>query len=495
MFTYQPPEPERTIAVRRAPGQTLTLDRTVSHLYKGGVPADPIALRSLKNRFTDGTYKKNRAQLLKDLKSDPGLFIHYLRHIYTSGIDPEVHPDPVAALAVLEDEKLEKLFEVEASDISVHQISAITKTQALRLQHSMLSAHSAEALATKNSVAPGLAYSSAMLRQLALNLIAWNYPTIFSRALNAHRTRKVDILDELQKQLGTSPLQIVSRIIADWNLGSELRRSSQPEQFRRQEGETLEEADGKLNIQQICEISELYAKSHDRANYPEAEKQWRDVEPKLRERFGETFLENIEEEILASLSHYERSAPKVFCAPLFAKAAVNIGERGSNGNTVSRNSFALRCPEELYNSFSDAYEQLKLGEVSVEAVRHLVDVTVPLAGFQRGCLYLASKDGTKLRPTLRVGDMPLSLYSEVGHREQSPVVDCLITTVPIRWVGEGIRGAEVEIIAGSLGALRHPGVLYLELSRVLSLELSEEVLLYFHAIRKAFLDFLADGGE
>lgn len=47
-----------------------------------------------------------------------------------------------------------------------------------------------------------------MFRQLGLDLISWNYPSIYSRAITAHRVRGTELDLELDKLLGISPLQI-----------------------------------------------------------------------------------------------------------------------------------------------------------------------------------------------------------------------------------------------------------------------------------------------
>jgi len=463
----------------------------MEHLKKGGLPANVDVLENIKTNLSSGTYRKDRLALAKELKSDPALFTHYLKRLYSTGNAELGLQDPLEALKVLEDEQLIKIFDVTPSEISVHSLSKSGKQQALRLQHTLISSHTAEVIAVKSDVAPGLAYSSAVLRQLALNLIAWNYPTIYSKALANIRARGGDLITELQRQLGVSPLQIASRLMADWNLGAGLRNTVVPDDNRA----NLQTENKKLDVNSICEIAELYAKSHDRANFPEAEAQWRKLEPVLKEEYGANLFEEVEHVILESVSKYQASAPSVFSAPLLAKALPEVTVTDEQRARLGLNQFALRLTPSAREAFSQAYHKMEPGSVSVESIRQIVEAVFPLSGFTRGCLYLSSKDGTSLKPTLRLGDMPLTSYQVMDHKEQHPIVDCLVATVPLKWNGKGIRGNDTEIVAGSLGALRHPGVLYLELSEALSKRDLAEILLAFHALRKAFLDFLADGGE
>ncbi|MBX7138522.1 MAG: hypothetical protein K1X83_11120 [Oligoflexia bacterium] len=493
VFRSESPTPERTLGVSRVPASTLALDRTVSHLQKGGLPVNLETLSNVQVGLRSGQYRDNRIALARELKSDPALFTHYLKSLYASGADPQSLSDPLEALYSLEDEKLEKMFEISADSLSTHKLSKINRSQSLRLQHTLISTHTAEVLATKSEVAPGMAYSSAMLRQLALNLIAWNYPTIYGKALGAQRSRGGDLMQELQKQLGVSPLQIISRLMADWHLSAELRQSVAPESapgLHRDVG-----PHEKMSAHEICELSELYARSHDRVNFPDAEAQWKRMEPALKDRFGSNFMEEIEHEILDSVVRYQHSAPAVFTAPYLAKVVPAIEPDSSDVAILRGNQFALRCAPLIRDALIRAYEKIEAGALSVEAIRELVDTVMPITGFSRGCLYLTSKDGTKLKPTLRLGDMPLSSYETLDHKEYHPIVDCLVATVPLKWNGVGIRGNQTEIVAGSLGALRHPGVLYLEIRKEAKEQPLEDVLICFHAIRKAFLDFLADGGE
>ena len=495
MILHPRTEPEITLGIRRTQGPSQALERTLEHVKRGGVPANVEVLSQVRAGIKDGSLLRDRAALATNLRSDPALFTHYLKHLYTSGIDSQTHPDPFEALSALEEEKLVGIFDVAADQISTHLLNRSNRAQAMRLQHTLLSAHSAEVIATKNGIGAGLAYSSATLRQLALNLIAWNYPTIYSKALAAHRSKGVDLIMELQRQLGVSPLQIVSRLMADWNLSTQVRRSviAEPSEQAKLQSAVTQSKD--LSLDQVCELAELYAKSHDRANFPEEESKWRAMEPALKERFGSNFLEEIEHEIMQSVSRYQESAPAVFTAPYLAQTAAIEQIPEQDKTSLRANHFAQRCEAPLREALAKAYSQIKPGAVSVEAIKHLVDRAFTHSGALRGCLYLTSKDGTTLRPTLRMGDMPLAAYPLYDHKDYHPVVDCLVASVPIKWHGTGVRGSEIEIVCGSLGALRHPGVLYLEFSELSSQRDLNHLLTVFHAFRKSFLDFLADGGE
>ncbi|MCB0310060.1 MAG: HDOD domain-containing protein [Bdellovibrionales bacterium] len=467
--------------------------QTLDHLEKGGLPINTAVLSGIQSNLESGRYLSDRETLLSDLKSDPALYMHYLRSLYSKFEEPPAHTDPFEALKVIEEAKLKKIFSVKEKDLSIHRLSDMSKAQALRVQHSIISSSTAESIALEVNQSPGLAYSSSLLRQLALNLIAWNYPTIYSRALSKHRTQKTDLVTELQRQLGTSPYQIISRLLADWNLGPEYREAVIPQADLGVD--VSSSATGEFSISQVCEIAELYSMSHDRTNYPDAEREWHKKERELKERFGNDFMDKVEEKIIHTLQFYERSAPQVFVQTAVSEFNQLQDVVHDSEGLINDNRYALRCPIQVRKEFVRLYENLQVGKVSVESVRILVEDVVPRLGFMRGCLYLTTKDGSQLKPALRFGDLPLSEYETLDHTIYSPIVDSLTATVPLKWSGLGVGGIGTDIIAGSLRALRHPGVLYFEIDSHMSEDPSYNPVLYFHAVRKAVLDCLADGGR
>ncbi|RMG44363.1 MAG: hypothetical protein D6719_02050, partial [Candidatus Dadabacteria bacterium] len=137
------------------------------------------------------------------------------------------------------------------------------------------------------------------------------------------------------------------------------------------------------------------------------------------------------------------------------------------------------------------YANIKEAEVSVNAIKDLVEKTVPAAGFMRGCLYLRKKEGLTLVPLLRFGDVALERYKTLHYSGSDPVSDSLFSSVPIKWRGNGITGEMATIVAGGFDDGERTGVLYLELDPAFEERSDYDAITHFNAIKKAVVDCLS----
>ena len=498
MFLYEPPERERKIKAMEGPPPTRRLDKTVEHLSRGWLPVNPVVLSAVKQRLKDRAFKDNPGALVNELKKDPGLFFYCAKNVKTLAADADTGLDPFEELMRLEDEKLQSLFAVSPHDISIHHIKNSGKLQALRLQQSVISSRTAEALAFKVEIPSGLAYSSAMFRQLGLNLIAWNYPEIYSRALTIQRSKGGNLEQELQKFLGITPLQVAAKFAGDWNMRPEIRHtlSWRPERdaTRPESRDRTESSSENFSLQKLCEASELFAQANDPEHYPQAAEQWKHKELQISNSLGADVIVSIKGQVLDSISVFEECSRRKLAPAHFLREKPVLSARKAEAERLFRgNAFAQRCPDGIKNLFYEVYQLIDTAAISVDAIRVLVDCLIPSSGFRRGCLYLLDPRTMALRPSLRMGDLPLMKYRAIGENEDNPISDALYAVAPIKQEWTSITGGSAVVICGALEQTRYSGVLYLEAAADQAEPSSESPMLFFQAIRRALIDCLGNG--
>lgn len=460
------------------------------------MPVNSTLLKQVQEKLLDGEYHAEPHKLVDDLKKDPGLFIHGVRNLKSVMDDFVGGIDPLAILGELEEEKLKKIFSVSERQISSHRFRDMHKVQALRLQHSVISSQAAETMAARLQGSGDLAFSGSMMRQLGHDLIAWNYPDLYARALAAQRNKGMNLDLELVKYLGLAPLQIGAKFAADWNLNADLRmvvapkRKGGPLAGVDRDGQSGQEA--VFTLAQLCEMSEQFAQANDPEHYPHAAELWKASEAKLRQAAGGEILDGIYSGVVETLSLADDFVAKPLEPPFFTRPEVSDGLNDYSRELMRKNHYLDRCPEGIKKALAEVYQHLNDAKLSVAALRVLVDRAIPMAGFSRGCYYLLDRRTLLLNPSMRVGDKALSAYQAIAASENHPVVESLYASVPIRVVGVSEDGGPVMQLSGAVSTSKRLGVLYLELEEWTAHELGVDSFICFQAIRTCLIDCLGE---
>ncbi|MDC0357549.1 hypothetical protein OAO01_01940 [Oligoflexia bacterium] len=491
MFLYQPKRSDRKVRVVRATDPAKEAKGAVDHMSEGWLPANPKLLKQIQENIQNGNYTNNPDKLIHDLKKDPALFFHGVRNLRGVVENLEIDMEPIEELRKLEDEKLEKIFSISAKDLSTHQFHRATKIQAKQLQFSLFSSNAAEKIAPKVSRDPELAFSSASFRQLGIHLIAWNYPTIYARVLSAHRVKGANIDFELQKMLGVSPLQVGMRFASKWGMGSAIKRALSPVSVREKQKDASDNSIvdvANMSLQDICEVSELYAQMQDPETFPHAEEIWVNNEAIMTQLLDEQAMHDIEAQVRESCLTHQDTTLIMASVPVLEKA-VQVDEAAHHkDDLLRRNTYLQRCPDFLIDKFNAVYQQLEESRMSVDAIRTLVDAVIPAAGFVRGCLFLLDADTLELRPALRIGDRPLSNYRSFMYDSRNGIMASLHSSFPLKREAVGITGRSTSQICGPLQNTNYPGVLYLEVDENSDEDPTHNANNYFHAICQAIND-------
>jgi HDOD domain len=491
MFLYQTKTPDRIISVTHGFRAGRRTDSVLDHIKKGGLPVNPTLLSGIKKKISAGVYKEDRTSLINEVKKDPSLFVLTTKNLHrftepqAGGIVPE------RELQTISDDKLKSLFNVSDSDVSVHSVRKMSAAQALRLQHTVIGANCAEVVASKSEIVQDKAYTAATLRQLGLNMIAWNYPTQYAQVMRAKKKNNLDIEQELERILGVSPSEIAERLLSEWGIESEIKELAVSKKRNIDISKVESDEKNSLSLSEVCELAELFACANDEEHYPEAKNVWEVKKEHLSEKIGTDFVGEIEGKVSVSLSGYETvTSQKVF--PKLVKSSKYSGVSSNRGESLFLlNAYAQKSVAEIQEQIHAVYALLEEDpKASIGALKKLVEEIVPQIGFQRGCLYVLDEKNLLLKPALRIGDKQLSAYGAFKLHQNNLITASIDSLIPVLQQGRSVDGGIRTQLCGALGASKPQGVLYLELKSEFFESSQHDPLLYFHVARVSLIDCL-----
>ncbi len=492
MFLYEPPERPKKIKTMPGRSPERRLEAAIKHIMKRWLPVNGRLLQTIRDKLHRGEYISERESLIEAIKQDPALFLYCSRNASHLAESTGLGVNPLTILRELDAKRLMEFFNVQAGDISKHELQSMSQQQALSLQYSLFSSMAAEAIARGTDIEPGIAFTTAYFRQLGLNLIAWNYPKIYSEALSMHRKRKSDVEHELSEYLGVSPLQIAARFAADWSITPEVRGALNESPVKNRDGskrllDLSAMRNNGISIIELCQVAELYGQLKDPVNFPLAELEWSKNIEFINERFKVDELHAVEEKVREAIGLFAESSRAVLSLPIAERYRQAFKQQRSTLDASHSNAYVHKCPQHIRERFNEAYSLLQQNRVSIEAINKLLASVVPVLGFHRGCLFLLQKPQMELTPVLRIGEYPLEAYHGLLQTGDLGANFALHSIAPIKRDGIGVDHRPGVQICGALGDLEHPGILYLELSPESIADVQHDTLLYFHALRQALI--------
>lgn len=480
----------KRLKMKKPSGPSRQAKEALAHVEDGWFPVNPDLLHEVQMHIEQGTYNDNPNLLIEQIKRDSALFFHVAR-----GLKPLVSPDdrvtgfdPISQLKKLEIEKISPLLMNKPDEISkMHAFANPSKAQQSQHQLARLSAVTAEVFASKLSLKADHAFSNTLFRHLGRELIAWNYPLIYTRALTLHRTKGEPIENYLKRTIGISPQELSLRFARNWGMSEQIERTIQftpPLDADNTERE-LHPDETKITMGELSQMSELYARSKDPANYPIAPDKWAARANAVEEMLGKDILLELEQRTQTVLAEEEssRSDTKIYVPPEQTKNAQQKA-------LYEKNHYIEQLPSELQSEFGVAYQQIKDNELSIDAIRLLTDRIIPGCGFIRGCLFLQDKETKALEPALRFGETVLEDYKKFLFDSRNGIAAAISTSAATKKEGKGVRGGHINQICGSLRCRKNPGVLYLEIPDEVEASPTHDAVTFFHAIRQTIGDCL-----
>lgn len=481
------------------------IEKAVRHVSDNWLPPQKEVLDKIRLQLDSGIYETNRTQFATDLKEDFALYMYCLRELTRiveeqqkkmyPGLKeqqiPKVTPAELFEKADLN--ILKNIFGKEDHEISSHSIEQMNEFQALRFQESILSASTAEVLATKVEVDPEIGFSCGLLRQLGLTLIAWNYPRVYSRAMETLTDNEsLDLM--LTRVLGFSPSLLGLTFAKKWNLSEDILHAL---------GEKRRPVLGKDDNQsqkvgdllgKICEVGEAFARANNPEHYPSALNDWEAAEETIAKHLGNNGVQLIFQRAHEHCKEYLKRSPEL---KEFAESSVikeRIVDSRYASSRLEKNVHLKQCPPHIKECISKLYHQFKPNKILKKNVQTLVFEIIPQCGFKRGCIFMLEPASRVLNPAIKIGELapertkPIKLSSVLSHFDL--VSSAFSLKSPLREEGIDENGKRTTVIAAALGLSAPMGVVYLETSENFLSEIGPDPLPVFRAIRQTLSDCL-----
>ena len=444
------------------------LEDVIERVNEAWFPVNPLLLSRIQAHLAAGFYEMRPELLINEIKADASLFIYAVREL-----SKKLHSDkpgeafirnPVEALRNAGPEHLKSILSRRSADISIHTFDGIKNFQAELLRRTVIGASTSEILAPKLDLPGELGYSCALLRQLGLALIAWNYPSIYAKAL-----QKGPNPDEyLSITLGFSPALLAYTLTRRWGFSTALRRGMGEKISGEASSDTISLKIGDT-LEKICKTGELIARCNQSSPYPQARADWDTAKMEVLKYLGPDGFELLENKILETSKYYMLSAPELFKITPLKEPQVTTAIQDPAARKASlneRNPYIRGCSSSVQEKLESLYARLDRGHAANENVSFLLKEIIPEAGFTSGCVYLVEVEYQLLVPRLVVGNTPLESFKAVRYgspeNRNHPVVKGFVSPTPVM----GDRKSETDnwifYISGSIGNVQKAGVLYLE---------------------------------
>ena len=485
------------------------MERAYRHVATGWVPPQKAVLEKVTSKLNRGEYDSNRRELSEDLKHDVALYLYCVRELAAivqieeqklAGFQREGGPSKRTFSQLIDGASIDHLREIlsrSEKDISLHSMDEMTRLQALRFRESIITASAAEVLAEKNDLDPEVGFSCGMLRQLGMTLIAWNYPRVFSRALES--LKPLETLDAvLHRSLGFSPSLLGLMFARQWNLSDEiliaLGDRALASKIKNNGSSSTAVRDAGLLLAKICEVGEALARANSPEHYPSALQDWESAQELIVEHLGPKGVEVILNKAAAHCEEYMRSIPDL--PPFVSGEALKdrIVDSRFATTRLDKNPYLRACPSHMRELITKLYHQLKPNKILKRNLRTFVFDVLPAAGFSRGCIFMFDPAARVLMPSIVIGDLgpersqPVKLAGSVGHFDL--VSSAFSLKTPLREEGVASEGQAVTMIAAAIGGITPIGVLYLESVEGFAPDMVDDPMPMFRALRHTLCDCL-----
>lgn len=477
-----------------------SLDDAKEYVAKGWLPISPAIISLVREKLKSGEYENRREALIDDLKKDFSLFAWFLSKLEDlnpskKGSNPLKMEDLVRQIEI---SKLVEVFNKPEHDNHLHKRESALKPQTLALKQAIAAVAAAESAADHKDLDPTLAHMCASVRQLGVNLVAWNYPRIYSRALD-HSSNGRETLDQaLSKILGYSPLELGSELALKWDKTGGLAAfvTNDQEKLNNLTQDAKDQLGGNPSELLKCiQLGETVSKLVAPEIYPETVNSMPSIISSIESVFGRGGLEVLRKTLRDTASQYSGENSEFFSLDIDPDAVGHVARSQVAAKLVQENTWVAKCPQEFKERFKKLYGYIDRSSVSPTAINLLVGEVIPMLGFTRGCVYIVENTKMKLNPIMRIGDAPISRYRALdcsaSEKSSHPVIVALGYSAPLVQENVPVNGEFVSHVTGVFGGEDKSGVLYLEMSEKLSRSADRsEALLYFKAVRQALLDCL-----
>lgn len=468
------------------------VQRAIEYVEDRWFPVNQKLLDSVRKGFREGRYDLDIDFLVDDLKGDLSLFAYCIRELASfhrqENADGINLRNPIELIRWGGVRRLQGILAKDALQISTHRIDSINNFQRDRLSETLISASAVELLGEDTSVGSDLGFSSSVIRNLGLLLISWNYPTIYSQALQSiTKTKSLDRL--LSEALGFSPLLLATSLIKRWGLpgwwvGEDMNDSMPPDPDTHSVLCVLEK---------LHNIGEALARANNPSTYPDASEDWAAARKGIMDALGQQGLGRIQEAVQIRCEYYRQALPQVFSQEIELDAERKIHLLAQN-QVHERNPYVRRCSLEIRTKLENVYRMINTDAISSEPIRVLTKQVLPYCGFSGCIVYVYDPGLLSLVPRMQTGRLELRKAVPVPYSPEAGTSDFISLAfeckTPLVETQLASENQEIVYMALCLGREQKAGVLYLEIPGTVASQLNTDVLTIFRAVAQTLMDCL-----
>lgn len=476
------------------------LQRATEHVTSMWFPFNMKVVKSIREKHGQGIYENDTGLLIEDLRTDFALFSFVVKQLLPqareAGLPQKSLQNPIALLNWAGSVRICEIFKSDDNLPNNHLLDSLEGFQADRLRETSIVATTAEVLSEANQLDSTEGFCAGIIREIGLNLIAWNYPTMFGRVIKS-LPEGVSLEKRLTEELGFSPALLAIRVLH----ASENTEQNSPD------------ADVPIitdTYQQLCEIGAALARAEHPERYPSAEHDWNLAQKYLKETIGQQAIDVIRDRALERSKEYESSLSTLFTSLREFNPELQIREHRRK-KAAKRNKYLSQCPQEVQKALKSLYALMGTIDMTRDVLESLVREVIPDAGFTGGCVFLIDPATICLSPRTVFGQVKLReicpvtlnvaatdaetnlLYTEniiSQHYSSDLAATALACTQPVIARGAEQADSGVTGMYGSLGENRKIGVLYLESDEKAQFDEEQQDIITFKAMRQALADAL-----
>jgi len=455
------------------------IERALQHVVRPWFPINQDVLTTIRANLESGVYATTPPQLLNDLKGDFALFTFVVKELGIQAmqqkIDSKILNNPVELIRWGGPERIKEVLAPDKKLPSTHSLHWSEPFQVARLRETAVIASTAAVLSEKKDLDPEVGFSRGVIREIGLNLIAWNYPTLYSKVLN-NLTADSTLDEELSKELGFTPSLLAMRVL-------------RPENPDQPEGAPLHEEAGWAAYDELCDVGEALARAENPETYPSAQNDWQKANQYLTENAGTGALDLIKERAIEQSKKYQEALPEVFNSLENFNPKRNIDVHQRMGAVIADEDFRL-CPPHVQEALRTLYNEMDGYAINKAAIQTLLKSIIPQAGFTGGCVFVIDPSTASLKPRTIIGQVSLRAIQNVTLDPGDLAVAALGQTEPLFDLKDDDSTTPLEGIYSSLGGQRKVGVLYLETPKHRNEEPAGKTIGTYNIIKRALCDVL-----
>ena len=432
-------------------------------------PANASVVTRVREGLSGESTPLSLKELIETLRGDFGLSTLLVARLRENARSRSLTPaTPQAILSEsFQNGELRRLFHEGELKFSRHSFDSSNSSLALhqlkQIRSAMVSSAGVELLAQASGLDPFQASTCALLRQLGLALIAWNYPHVFERASDEAKNR-ASIESRIDALLGFSPTLLGATVIGQWHLDPDVEAVIGGALRSRPLADYRPEV---LTMIKLCEVGEALARASDPLDQHEAQQDWEFARSEIERVLGDEGMYLVHERITELCRHYRTTLPNTFPMLEQSQPHWNVFSARPRSGIVridpQRNEYLGLCDLTVQRALIELYSSLNATTVSAEAITTLAQKVVPQAGFARGCIYLADPVAHHLVPRYSFGDLVLRSLKPLPYGGEETIFSTAFKSLgPIVQEGRLADGSPIVLITGPLGIVQRIGVLYLE---------------------------------